>query len=498
MATDVSMQIPPPPAGYKLDGMPPPPPGYKLDNPDMGQTAQNTQPDQSSLISQIGSDIAKSEQNRQQIVNSQQQGDIGAIHSGFQQAGNAAGLVNNIAGNVIGSITPDFIKAPIEKAAQYVVNTAGSLPSLGGGTIGEKIPQELNTLEQNHPFAARDVQSALNLGALLSAKGIAGSEGAANAANATAQGIKTVSEKTGSALTQMAQDAAKAKAENTPLTWEQARQMAHPVYKAAEELGATLPADTKNEIATEINKLAPTPLGDATNPKSLESLVYKKSEGGGGAADQFRDDFVKEQLGTPLTFDSLTKIDKELNDRINGEILPNGKPTEQGKILMDMQDKFREIIDKAANADTEGTTAQALDLRRNANAIWAQSYKLNDLQKIEERAAASEVPATSARNGYKNLMLNQKKFSKYSPAEQAAIRQAARTGIGTAALKLVGSRLFDTMIGYAGGGIHGAIIGNVIGAGARELAGRMQSAPAKKLSVSMSKNIRNLANVKGE
>jgi len=114
-----------------------------------------------------------------------------ALGKAYLAAGQSAGLANDLTGRAMSAVTPDFIGEPLQKAGQYVLDRAGSLPSFGGGTIGERIPQELAQLEKDNPRLAEYAKATGNLGLLYTSAKIGSSKPVVDTASATAQAGKS-------------------------------------------------------------------------------------------------------------------------------------------------------------------------------------------------------------------------------------------------------------------------------------------------------------------
>lgn len=123
-------------------------------------------PKEPGLFERISSDVGQRAQNIEKIKQKQSAGTIGPIRSGVRQAGQAAWGYSDVAGEIMSELTPDFIKEPAKKIAGKVIETAGKLPAFGGGTIGEKLPQEFSMLKEKYPEAMEDAEAALGIGLL--------------------------------------------------------------------------------------------------------------------------------------------------------------------------------------------------------------------------------------------------------------------------------------------------------------------------------------------
>lgn len=130
------------------------------------QTAEA--PKEKGFFEKVGEDVGAREQNIQAIQQRAREGEINPIRSGIRQAGQAAGAYFDVAGDTISQIVPDFIEEPVTKAIGKGIETVGKLPSAGGGTIGEKIPQEWAAFKEKHPEAAADAEAIFNIGMFVS------------------------------------------------------------------------------------------------------------------------------------------------------------------------------------------------------------------------------------------------------------------------------------------------------------------------------------------
>jgi len=122
----------------------------------------------------LGERINQAGQNRRNqietIANQAAQGKIGDTEGALRIGLKTASIVPDIAGEVITSgyrALPEFVKNPIEKVSSNVYSAAANLPSIGGGTIGERIPQEVQTFKENNPVAAGRIGSVIDAGNLV-------------------------------------------------------------------------------------------------------------------------------------------------------------------------------------------------------------------------------------------------------------------------------------------------------------------------------------------
>lgn len=200
-------------------------------------------------------------------------------------------------------------------------------------------------------------------------------------------------------------------------------------------------------------------------------------------------DRLQSLKGKSLTLNETQEIDSALGEMMSNEVEPlTGKLNAEGNKLLKIQQSLRDTIEKAGVNDTIGGKEgfNALDKARK---LWAASARANDIERIISRAQTTENPVTALKTGFRTLVSNPSRLRGFTPQEVRAIKNAARTGILTGALKFMGSRLISSMsgaiAGAAGGGPVGAGLGMVAGAAAgtpfREGANILQTNRANKV-----------------
>lgn len=199
----------------------------------------------------------------------------------------------------------------------------------------------------------------------------------------------------------------------------------------------------------------------------------------------------------PLTLKGIQQIDQELTDLKFDAVHPNGLPTAEGKKIGDIQRALRDSVTNATEDQVTGGK-QGWQTLQNANANWAASRKIYEIDKIFQGAGMSDNPATYIKNKFKNIYLNDKKLSAYLPSERPLIMAAGKSSAAANLLRTqVGSRLISSMIGTAAGSIGGipgmmagATIGAATGGSARAVATAMQKGRANKVLKQIGKNIK--------
>ena len=268
------------------------------------------------------------------------------------------------------------------------------------------------------------------------------------------------------------------------ITQDQARNLGGQVFQQAKQTGAVLgPQFTDGKLI---------PAANAMLPQTEAGQIMQ----GDSPFAKFVQNKIQPLSGKPLDFQSIQDIDEGLSDAID-EHTENGLPKKAAYPFMQLQGQIRQMVKPGvvSAADLTNGTPEAYDLWNKGQGIWSDSYKLGDLERIEQRAAFSQTPSQARQNGFKTLALNRAKMNIYNPDEQALINQSAQGSTTNDLLRLVGSRLGSVAaFGAAGGGVPGAIAGAAVypvSKGARALADAMQARPGAKLAGSISDNILN-------
>lgn len=246
------------------------------------------------------------------------------------------------------------------------------------------------------------------------------------------------------------------------------RGAAKPLYDKFTQSGGIYSDKLTNEIAD---------LADAAKSQGIAGSTKKADDALNEALD-----FYASLRGKKLSPTDLQKLDQSFADdiaRFNkagefnfGRILNNLK--------YEMRDRAFDPV-KAANYIESGS-AGSVEALKEANRLYAQSYKAADIEKILAKAKGTENPQTSIRTNLKNLLANDKKMKNYSPQERAILEEALKRGATGGLVKLLGGRLTSTIAGgMAGtpmglaGTIGGAVAGKAAGGVAADVAGEIQA-----------------------
>lgn len=180
----------------------------------------------------------------------------------------------------------------------------------------------------------------------------------------------------------------------------------------------------------------------------------------------------------PLSLRGADEVDGIIQDRISSAF--RSGDNQAGSKLIEIRDSLR-------NARTGATrdsmvNPEAFDAWRTGDELFSAKSKMQEMQSVIDNAYMTDNPVTAMRTGFKNLAKQVNKNPKgYTPEEVASINKAAKTGIVTGALKVMGSRLIAGVAGGVGGAAGGGIPGAIGGVAAGEAVAYPMRAAANKL-----------------
>ena len=256
------------------------------------------------------------------------------------------------------------------------------------------------------------------------------------------------------------------KSKPAQVTAEQIRGAASDLYKKAAEKGGVLKPKIVNKFIDEIKQLA---------PQTPEGKLFA------GGDDPFTKlvDSAEVLKGKSISLKGAQEIDELLSNRIDKFIDPKtGRLTKEGLKAQKIQNAFRNSIEKAGVGDVVGSK-EGFEALKDARKLWAKSAKVSDIERIIARADQADNPATALRTGFRTLANNPSRLRGFSKAEREAIKKAAKTGIITDTLRVMGSRLLPIGAIATGGGVGGAVTTQLGSISARGLAGKMQAKRAE-------------------
>lgn len=207
-------------------------------------------------------------------------------------------------------------------------------------------------------------------------------------------------------------------------------------------------------------------IGEITNSSPLVDSIVSKLQ-------DYRDQ--------PLTLRAAQGFDSGLTRMIDGETDNiTGKLSPQGADLYNLQTKFRNMIADATPNQIEGGP-QGFEAWQQGKQLWAKQARQGDIERLVARSSGMQQPANSMRSALNSLATNPNRMRGFSPAEQAAIQDAAKPGIISDAVSTLGSRLVPIVSGATGGGLPGYIAGTGISGAARKVAQLLQDGKVTKI-----------------
>ena len=252
----------------------------------------------------------------------------------------------------------------------------------------------------------------------------------------------------------------------TPASSTAAKGVASQYYAIADKNGGVLtPKFTSNWLDTLASSAEQSEWGKAaagTNP--VVDLIAR----------------LEKQRGQPMTLAAMQEVDQAIGKQITQQYKPGGSMQDAADLL-DVQHKLRDQIAAAGDSDVVGGKT-GFDALQPARKAWSQSIKMDDLERMKERADMTSNPTTSFKTQVTNYRLNRTKSRGWSDDEIDALKDSANRGMIGGGLHVLGSRLipYATALAGSGGGAIGTGIGwtagQVAGAGVRAVANNMAAA----------------------
>lgn len=444
---------------------PPPPQGQFVD---LGLMQLDPPTEKGGMFSNIANDISQGSIAKDNIQSQYNAGQISLPESAFEKLG--------ATGNQVGGAIGDLGKGLYDNAPTDLMSGVGKqIINYAGGKVKDAANSFANYADNTEVGKEFNGYMAQNprVAALVNAVPGAASFIAPAAATDTT---------TGSAM------ADALNSNSTPnITQLQARALGGTLYQKANDLGAVAsPSFTDNKILGAIDSQAPKTeagtIGRATDPFTL------------WAAD------AKSKLaGKPMSLTSLQELDHNLGDQIDKFTdSTTGFPTSEATPFIKMQQALRNATKPSnlSSSDLMSGTPEALQAWKDGQGVWADSYKIGDVERINKRAALMPNPSQAIQVGYRQIATSPDFETMYSPEQQALIKQAATKGLAVRGLELAGSSLapmLGTVMGGAHAGVEGMGAGGMIGLGAgvpfRAMAKALQSVPSKALQENLSAGV---------
>lgn len=323
-----------------------------------------------------------------------------------------------------------------ENATERVVGDASRAVSGLGGAIGGA-----TALAKNAPNLSRLSEMAKSISG--------GAQQQAQAALGSSLAAGSTREAGGGELAQLAAGLAGgigagaigAKPTAKRLNSEDIRKQASNAYQKADSTGGMLTDTFTNKFLDEADKVTPQTMAGkiVAGDDAVTKIVTR----------------IKDLKDKPLSLAEAQEIDEYLGDAIDG-MTELGRVNKQGKKLLDVQSSFRNLIENADPSDIVGGK-EGFDALKEGRKLWSKSVKLRDIERIIDRAALMDNPATGIKSGFRTLLNNPNRVKGFSKEEQEAIRKAAETGLVGDTLRAFGSRLIPIVTTASGaGGVGGA------------------------------------------
>lgn len=157
--------------------------------------------------------------------------------------------------------------------------------------------------------------------------------------------------------------------------------------------------------------------------------------------------------GQPMTLDAAQEVDEFLGQQIDN-FTEMGRLKKEGQKLLEVQSKFRDMIENAG-ADAIDGTKEGFEALKEGRKLWSASRRMSDIERIIERASMTDNPATAIKNGFRTLASNPNKMRGFSEMERIAIKKAGQGGPVQDVFRTFGSRLMTIATPFTGAGLGG-------------------------------------------
>lgn len=440
------------------------------------QFGGEAQPQSSGFLDKVGSDLSKRWQEGQQDVHNY------PAMAPIIGLGVATGAANDITGHVTNAVVPDIVKQGLAFGTQATSNALDTTNP--GQWAGDKMlatKDAFNNFMKSNPKTAialntagnaasfipteRTVEAAINTAAPIAQNAVKGVEGLAD------QYAAKYPAGTGPL------DPLQMKV-NTPISADMVRQAGTNAYKAVEDSGTVFSPTVTDKALDVISSAKQKPLFAGT-------VLPKESADINAALDEFLP-----ARGKPMKMSDLQGLDSNLGDKA-AQAYVSGNAN-KGRIISGVQDKIRDMVQpgKLTAGDVIAGSPEGGDiLTKHAVPLWSTQAKMQDIEKIINRANAMDNPSTAMKTGFRNLMLNKGKMAQFSPEVQDLVTKAATTGKVDDLLGIVGSRL-NAIAGMAVGGPQGAVVSNITSAAGRGLRTALKNNQADAVLSSMVEDVR--------
>jgi hypothetical protein len=212
-----------------------------------------------------------------------------------------------------------------------------------------------------------------------------------------------------------------------------AKDVAKTHYDYADSVGGTLTPQFTNKFIDSVAAAAPqTEAGAAVSGKSAVADLTER---------------LQSLRGKPMTLQAVQEVDEGLSGLIDKEYGTKGL-SKEGKHLLDVQADFRNMIEDAGAGDITGD-ASGFDALKSGRQAWSQARKMDDVERMWQRANGTDNPTTDFRRQVRVLLDNRARSRGYTATEKASLWDAASRGVIGGTLHVFGSRLIPWAAGIA-------------------------------------------------
>lgn len=426
------------------------------------------------FVQSVGDAYDKRLNNVQKISDVDAANGVSSLREAAHVAGEGFGLMKDVGGAGMHELFKDAVNDPLNPA--YVVSGAANLIGKGAKAVGlDKAAEYVGNkydkyIPENTPLR-QDLNAAGNFGAVMSS--------VAPVADAV---------RVGQAIVPAALDAAKAapgavlnaakaapgaiKAAFTPeaiATADQIRTNANRAYQYADKVGGTIAPEARDAFLQKVNNLHP-PSPEVPIDKSYQEVLNT----------------LNSRAGQPLSLSGAQDIDKYLGDAINNEVMPNGKLSEAGKKILDVQNELREYTRNPDPSHIIGGS-QGFQAWQEGQRLWQKQAQMRDVESIFAKADVANNPESVIKNGFGRLANDPKKMRGWDPAIAQMVKDAATSSATGDMLRTFGSRLIPQIAG-AVHGLPGAALGQAASLASRSAATALQVKKAAKVARALAKD----------
>jgi hypothetical protein len=330
--------------------------------------------------------------------------------------------------------------------------TSGALQPVSGENAGDRNMQRLQNAGTGFAFgtiakgAAPIIEGAINKGA-----------------RAVSKGLDYVSDNV--PLVKGAADAMRGATPKLPVRGQELKDLTTQAYAKAAQTGGVLPASVADNFVDHLEGLRPKPIANKVTPSEDKALI--------DVIDEY-----SPLRGSELNFDDVKKLDQSLGDKITIALRTGDNAL--ARTLQSAQAKLRGMIDDGAKG-----LPQLAEARRMA----AASFKMDDIEKIMQRAEMANNPAQAARSAFSSLYNNAKKTRGYTKEELALIKEAGSGSFTMEALRGIASRLGAVIFLATGGNPAQTAALTVGSAASRKLMEKSQLAKGDKVIEAISNRV---------